>query len=104
MLLTRHAVEQARSRGLTTDDLSLVLRYGRSCHVRGAEIHFVGRREAKHHMNVPRLASVEGVHVVCATDSGAVITAYRNHRAPRMSRSPFRIAAASTDPQAEGRS
>ena len=104
MLLTRHAVRQARPRGLSTVALSLVLRYAGSCHTRRAEIHFGGRRESNGHRNVPRLASVEGVHVVCSTDNCPVITAYPNHKAPRAGRARFRPACSLSSPREEARS
>ena len=66
MHLSRHAAQRARSRGLSRRDLGLVLLYGRSCYVRGAEIRFVGRRETRRNTAVPRLLKVEGVHVVCS--------------------------------------
>ena len=104
MRLSRHATQRARSRGLSKDDLGLVLRYGRSCYVRGAEILFVGRRETRTHTAVARLSKVEGVHVVCTNDDGAVITVYRNHRAPRAGRARFRPACRLTNPREEARS
>ncbi len=103
MHLSRHAAQRARSRGLSRRDLGLVLLYGRSCYVRGAEIRFVGRRETRRNTAVPRLLKVEGVHVVCSTDDGAVITVYRNHNAPRAGRVRFRFrpACRATSPEEE---
>lgn len=77
--LTSHADARMGSRRISRDDVAVVLSYGRESHVRGAVIYALGREEAAccrdDGLRVDRL---EGLQVVCAADSGAVITAYRN--------------------------
>ncbi len=77
--LTNHADSRMGSRRISREDVSAVMSYGRSCHVRGAVVYAMGRHEAvycrEHGLRLDRL---EGLQVVCATDSGTVITVYRN--------------------------
>ncbi len=76
--LTQHAWERMSGRGLSPAAVRLVLTYGRAAYVRGATIYVVGRREARNfRRDGIELSTVEGVQVVC-TDSGAVLTVYRN--------------------------
>ena len=76
--LTRHAWERMCGRSLSPDMVRRVLRCGRVAHVRGATIYAVGRKEAQRfQQDGINLSDVEGVQVVCS-DSGAVITVYRN--------------------------
>ena len=78
--LTSHAGSRMGSRRISREDVAVVLSYGRSCHVRGAVVYALGRHEAAYcREDGLRLDRLEGLQVVCATDSGAVITAYRNH-------------------------
>ena len=78
--LTSHADSRMGSRRISREDVAVVMSYGRSCHVRGAVVYAMGRHEAvycrEHGLRFDRL---EGLQVVCATDSGAVITVYRNN-------------------------
>jgi len=76
--LTRHAWERMSGRGLSPAAIRLVLNYGRAAHIRGATIYVVGRKEVeRYRQNGVELSSVEGVQVVC-TDSGSILTVYRN--------------------------
>ena len=76
--LTRHAWERMGCRGLSPAKVRQVLAYGRTVHVRGATIYAVGRREVdRFAVDGVDLSAVEGVQVVC-TDSGVVMTVYRN--------------------------
>lgn len=76
--LTRHAWERMSGRGLSPAAIRLVLNYGRAAHIRGATIYVVGRKEVeRHRQDGIELSSVEGVQVVC-TDSGSILTVYRN--------------------------
>jgi hypothetical protein len=78
--LTGHAGSRMGSRRISRDDVAVVLSYGRTCHVRGAVIYALGRQEAaccrEDGLRPDRL---EGLQVVCARESGAVLTVYRNH-------------------------
>jgi len=77
--VSMHADERLNARGICATDLARTLEHGRSVHIRGADIYVVGRREIKdsgeHGVNI---ADLNGIHVVCASDTGIVITAYRN--------------------------
>lgn len=76
--LTQHAWERMGERGLSPATVRLALNYGRDVHVRGATIYVVGRKEVRRYrQDGIELSSVEGVQVVC-TDSGAILTVYRN--------------------------
>ena len=76
--LSRHAWERMSGRGLSPDAVRRVLDYGRVAHVRGAAIYAVGRKEVDRFGDVGiDLSDVEGVQVVCS-NSGVVITVYRN--------------------------
>ncbi len=76
--LTRHAWERMSGRGLSPAAIRFVLTYGRAAHIRGATIYVVGRREVEdYRQDGIELSSVEGVQVVC-TDSGLILTVYRN--------------------------
>jgi hypothetical protein len=76
--LTRHAWDRMSGRGLSPAAIRLVLNYGRAADIRGATIYVVGRKEAeRYRQDGIELSSVEGVQVVC-TDTGAILTVYRN--------------------------
>lgn len=76
--LTRHAWERMSGRGLSPAAVRMVLNYGRAAHIRGATIYVVGRKEVeRYRQDGVELSSVEGVQVVC-TDSGSILTVYRN--------------------------
>lgn len=76
--LTRHAWERMSGRGLSPAAIRLVLNYGRAAHIRGATIYAVGRKEVeRYRQGGIELSPVEGVQVVC-TDSGSILTVYRN--------------------------
>lgn len=76
--LTRHAWERMSGRGLSPAAVRLVLNYGRAAHIRGATIYVVGRKEVeRYRQDGIELSPVEGVQVVC-TDSGSILTVYRN--------------------------
>jgi hypothetical protein len=76
--LTNHAWVQMCGRSLSPDMVRCVLNCGREVHVRGATIYAVGRKEIERFEEKGiDLSDVEGVQVVCS-ESGSVITAYRN--------------------------
>ena len=59
--------------------MARTLEHGRFVHVRGADIYVVGRREIKSVAEQGLdISDLHGLHVVCASDTGVVITAYRN--------------------------
>jgi hypothetical protein len=76
--LTRHAWERMSGRGLSPAAIRRVLNYGRVAHVRGATIYAVGRKEVRRFQRDGiDLSGLEGVQVVCS-ESGVVMTVYRN--------------------------
>lgn len=77
--VTHHAWSRIHSRGLGDRAVSAALRYGRVVHIRGAEIHAIGRREVRAFaLQGLDLTAWEGVQVVCSPN-GDIVTAYRNH-------------------------
>ncbi len=91
-ILTKHAAERMGTRGLPPAAVTAALAYGRVVHIRGADIHAIGRREvAWHKRDGIDLSRYEGVQVVCSSE-GAVLTVYRNRNfrglRPRFRRRP----------------
>lgn len=77
--LTAHAIERMGVRRLSEEEIASTILYGRSVYTRGADIYVVGRREVRMHArHGVDIAPLYGIHVVCASDTGSVITAYRN--------------------------
>jgi len=78
--LSSHAGSRMGSRRISCDDVSTVMTYGRTYHVRGAVVYALGKREAemcrKDGLKPDR---VEGLQVVCSADDDTVITVYRNN-------------------------
>jgi hypothetical protein len=75
--ITEHAQKRMSGRKIGKEKIQLVLTYGRVSHTRNATIHAVGRREIKEHGKF--LTDCEGIHVLCSSDDGVIITTYRNH-------------------------
>lgn len=76
--LTEHARHRMGARGIKIDTLEAVLRYGRVAHVRGAEVHVIGRKEISRYANFDiDLSDYDGIHAVCSPDR-AILTVYRN--------------------------
>lgn len=77
-LLTVHARQRSRARGIPTDAIEAVLEYGRHRAIRGADVFTLGWREVRFHARRGiELSRWEGVEVVCAHD-GQILTVYRN--------------------------
>lgn len=74
--LTNHAKIRMAGRAIGKDDIDLVLTYGRASYARGAVIYAIGKKEIAE--NGSFLKNCDGLHVVCSTRDGAVITTYRN--------------------------
>lgn len=76
--LTRHAEYRMYGRGLSRAAIQAGLEWGRTVHVRGAEIYAIGRREISSaaHKGVD-LSRLSGLQVVCHPD-GAILTVYKN--------------------------
>jgi hypothetical protein len=77
--LTTHASKQMNFRGISERKITQVIRYGRLVFSKGAEIYVMGQKEiqACARMDIDA-KELHGIHVVCSTDNGVVITAYRN--------------------------
>lgn len=75
--LTEHARSRMSSRGIREWQIEQVLLYGRQSHVRNSTVYAIGRKEIKEFGKF--LAPCEGIHVLCSSDGGAIITTYRNH-------------------------
>jgi len=67
------------TRGISLDALEKTLTYGRTVHIRGADVSVIGRKEIKRYKKLGvNLSKYDGVQVVCS-DEGVVLTTYRNH-------------------------
>lgn len=76
--ITCHAACRLRQRGISHEDVQLVLRLGRRLHRTGVTFYFFGRRQ------IPRgleraLERLVGITLIVA--EGHLVTAYRNKRA-----------------------
>ena len=77
--LTRHARCRSSARRVGVSAIEAALEYGRVIHVRGAEIHVIGRKEVfRYRRHGVDLREYEGVQVVCQPGGGLILTAYRN--------------------------
>lgn len=78
--MTRHATLRIGNRRISLSDVAAVMCYGRSFHVRGAIVYAVGRKEmASCRGDGVDTDGIRGLQVICAPDSGEVITVYRNN-------------------------
>ena len=76
--LTNHALRRMGDRGIPAHAVEAALLHGRVYHVRGAEIHVIGRKDVlRHKKSGVDLAAYEGVQIVCAVD-GPVLTVYKS--------------------------
>jgi len=81
-LLTRHAIDRARTRNIPNQAIEAAIDYGKHRAIRGADIYTIGWREVRFFAaRGIDLSCWEGVEVVCSHD-GRVLTVYRN-RNPR---------------------
>ena len=77
-MLTKHAADRMNTRRLPPAAISATIAYGRIVHIRGAEIHVIGRKEVERgERDGIDLSRYEGVQVVCGGD-GTILTVYRN--------------------------
>lgn len=77
--MTKHAEKRLSERGIPRKAVIAALLFGRTVHVRGADIFVIGRKEVnRSKQDGLDLSGYEGTHVVCSGD-GSVITVYRNH-------------------------
>ena len=94
LLLTRHARLRTSARRFGVAAIEAALAYGRIVHVRGAEIHVIGRKEVfRYRRHGVDLREYEGVQVVCRPGTGFILTAYRNRNFRGLRphrRNPFR--------------
>jgi hypothetical protein len=77
--LTSHASCRMGSRRISPSEVAAVMTYGRDYHVRGAVIYAMSNQEIACCCHEGMAAErMKGLQVVCAPDTGVVITVYRN--------------------------
>ena len=78
--ISHHAYKRMAQRGLSMEQVSLVLTYGRKVHARRAIFYVIGKKEvARLGHKLPELAALEGIQVLVNADNEVVLTVYRNH-------------------------
>jgi tyrosine-protein phosphatase YwqE len=78
--ISLHASKRMAQRGLSAEQVDLVLIYGRKVRARGAVFYVVGKKEiARLGDKMSELIALEGIQVVVNTDDEVVMTVYRNH-------------------------
>ncbi len=84
LIETRHVRQRCAQRNIEAWQVDLVLQYGRRIRASAAQHIFFGRREASlYEKALGRSAEVIEGLVVVVQDDGVILTAYRNHEAPR---------------------
>lgn len=74
-----HAKLRMKQRGIPREAIDTALLYGRMHFQKGAVHFLIGTKEIeRHRRHAPRIERYNGIRVVCASDSGTIITAYRN--------------------------
>lgn len=76
--VTKHASHRMSTRSIREWQVEQVLAYGRRCHNRKAIIYAVGRNEIR--QNGRFLEPCAGIHVICSSQEGNIITVYRNNK------------------------
>jgi len=77
-VLTLHAADRCRTRGIPTEAIETVIGFGKHRAIRGADVYTLGWREVRSYaQHGIALSSWEGIEVVCAHE-GRVLTVYRN--------------------------
>jgi hypothetical protein len=83
MLMTAHAGQRLGQRGISEEELQLVLTYGTKVHNAGALFVFMRRRDIPRTLSPHSQDHLEGLTIVLDPLGEEVITAYRNRRALR---------------------
>ena len=77
--ITRHARLRTGARRFGVAAVEAAMSYGRVVHVRGAEIHVIGRKEVlRFRRRGIDLRAFDGMQVVCAPGGDLILTVYRN--------------------------
>ncbi|GBC78265.1 hypothetical protein HRbin08_01752 [bacterium HR08] len=76
--ISRHAARRLAQRGISLEDVNIVLRLGRRFHRTGATFYFFGRRQIPRGLE-RQLERLVGTTLIVA--DGRLVTAYRNKRA-----------------------
>lgn len=86
--MSDHALDRMCERSLAPDDVKAVITYGQPVYDRGALVFRMGRKQIRRFADLDSLDRLEGIHVVCDTEDGTVMTVYRNRefRKPRKTR------------------
>jgi Domain of unknown function (DUF4258) len=78
--LTDHAWDRMTQRSISKEAIDAAINFGRPIFTRKAKVYVIGKNEvSKLSSQGINLRDFEGIQVVCASKSGAVITTYRNH-------------------------
>lgn len=76
--LTNHASKRISQRGISTQDIELVLEFGRQVRSRGAVFYVIGKKEIERYYKIePRLSELNGLQVITSGED-VVITVYCN--------------------------
>ena len=68
-----------RERRIPADAVKAAVLHGRVFHVRGAEIHAIGKKDVVRYLRRGvDLTAYEGTHIICSPDGCVVLTVYRN--------------------------
>ena len=79
MNLTKHAKKRSYSRGVSELAIELAMKIGRLTYSKGAVFFWIGKKEIKKFMGIiPNIQNYEGIVVVCSSNSGAILTTYKN--------------------------
>lgn len=80
--LTCHARDRISGRGIREWQVEQVMLYGRVSHVRSSTVYAVGQKEIREYGKF--LEPCAGIHVLCSSETDAVITTYRNRDLRRL--------------------
>jgi len=76
--LTAHAKKRATQRGVKTNTLNDIVRFGRKTYQSGAIYYSIGRKEIqKHQKRLPAIKNMNGIHVVVSL-TGKILTVFKN--------------------------
>lgn len=77
--LTTHAQQRMAQRNLSLPDIEFILHYGQHFHRAGVVFFYLRRKDIPTDMlREKSIAQLEGVAVVCSSDSPTVVTVWRN--------------------------
>ncbi len=80
--LSQHATVRMAQRGVSAQDLAVVIRHGLRIEQNGARLYFLGHRHVPSSFSPARKEHLEGIAAVVAR-SGDVVTVFRRKHLPR---------------------